>query len=205
MSDVVRAAVQRLSDPRRSRPARPIPPARPDRARSAARIDPEREHGLADAEEPGDVGAGRVVAGRGVLLGRRRAGLVDAGHDVGESGFGVLEGPPVSCGVLLHLEGRCRDTAGVRRLAGPERDAGVAEHLDALGGGRHVRALDHQAAPVLDQGAGVVAVELVLGGRGDGQVAPDLPDVAAGHINRKLRTHTRLEAVTHAQRRGLIA
>ena len=24
------------------------------------------------------------------------------------------------------------------------------------------------------------------------------------HINRKLRTHTRLEAVTHAQRRGLI-
>jgi DNA-binding CsgD family transcriptional regulator len=25
------------------------------------------------------------------------------------------------------------------------------------------------------------------------------------HINRKLRTHTRLEAVTHAQRRGLIA
>ena len=24
------------------------------------------------------------------------------------------------------------------------------------------------------------------------------------HINRKLRTHTRLEAVTHAQQRGLI-
>src|SRR5690606_36414486 len=141
----------------------------------------EGEHGLADPQEPGDVGPDDVVAGSAVLLGGLVAGVVDAGHDPGEPLLGVLEGPAVAAGVLLHLECRGGDAAGVGGLAGPERDARLEERGHGVGGGGHVRPFDHGDDAVADQGGRVGAGELVLGGARKRDVARDVPDAAVGH------------------------
>src|SRR5690606_12974606 len=82
----------------------------------------EGGHGAGHPLEPGDVGAGHVVAGDAELLGGLVAGVVEAAHDLGQATFGVLEAPRVAAGVLLHLEGRGRHPACVGRLAGTEWD-----------------------------------------------------------------------------------
>src|SRR5699024_801660 len=69
--------------------------------------------------------------------------------------------------------------AGVRGLARPEGDVGLAEHGDGLRGAGHVRPLGHGLHAVLDQGACGLDVELVLSGAGQGDVRRDVPDAAA--------------------------
>src|SRR5680860_1031470 len=86
---------------------------------------------------------GDVVAGGAVLVSGHVAQLVDAGHDLRQPLLGVVEAPAVTACVLLHLQRRGGYAAGVGRLAGTERHAGVAERTDALGGRRHVGAFGH--------------------------------------------------------------
>src|SRR5699024_9075459 len=125
------------------------------------------------------IGAHHVVAGATHLLGGLQAARVDALHDLGEALLGVLEAPGVAAGVLLHLERAGRHAAGVRGLARPERDVGLAEHGDGLRGAGHVRPLGHGLHAVLDQGACGLDVELVLSGSGQDDVRRDVPDAAA--------------------------
>ena len=139
------------------------------------------DHDVGNAGETGRVGAEHVVAGAAVLLGRGDAGVVDVGHDVGQLGFSGGEVPAGAAGVLLHLEGGGRHTAGVGGLTGAEEDAGLLEGLDGLRGGGHVGALGDHAAAAPQQGVRGVAVELVLGGAGQGDVTGDVPHGAAGH------------------------
>src|SRR5699024_11374959 len=50
---------------------------------------------------------------------------------------------------------------------------------DRLGGGGHVGAFGDDAAAIVDKGGGIGAVELVLRGRGQGDVTGHLPHGAA--------------------------
>ena len=93
----------------------------------------------------------------------------------------VAEVPAGAAGVLLHLEGGGRHTTGVGGLTGPKRMPALLEGLDSLRGGGHVGALGDHAAAAPKQGVRGVAVKLVLGGAGQGDVAGDVPHGAAGH------------------------
>src|SRR5690606_6031351 len=72
-----------------------------------------------------------------------------------------------------------RHSPRVHGLAGGEPHAGLPEDADRLGGGGHVGALGDDLDAVLHQAPGVGAVELVLGGAGERDVAGHLPDRAA--------------------------
>src|SRR5690554_4794219 len=87
----------------RARPTRPV----------GTSDEAEGDHRSGDALEAGDVGADHVVVGLPVLLGRLVARGVDALHDLAEAVLGVGERPGVAAGVLLHLERRGGDAAGV--------------------------------------------------------------------------------------------
>src|SRR5690606_32618787 len=121
-----------------------------------------------------------VVSGLAVLGGGLDAATVDVAHDAGESRVGVVEVPRIARGVLLHLERGGGHTAGVRCLAGSERDPGLAEHGDTTGSGRHVGALGDDLDAVGDKGLGGVFVELVLRGTRQRDLAGHGPDVAVG-------------------------
>ena len=101
---------------------------------------------------------------------------MDVAHDAGQAFLGVLEGPRVAHGVLLHLQARGGNTAGVRRLARGEQHPGFLEGMDALGGGGHVCALDHGLDAVADQGGCVFPVQLVLGSARQGDIHRHVPD-----------------------------
>ena len=89
----------------------------------------ERDHRLGDADEAGDVGADRrscraLPYSSAVAAAARRGSpsMISA-----SALLGVLEGPGVAAGVLLHLQRGGGDAAGVGRLARAEGDAGLAE------------------------------------------------------------------------------
>lgn len=128
--------------------------------------------------------SGHVVAGRPELVCGLVAQRVDARHDLGETLLGVLEGPRVPAGVLLHLESRRRHPARVRRLPRAERDPGLQERPEALGCGGHVRTLRDGATPVAQQHPRITPGELVLRRARQRDVAGDLPDVAPWHERR---------------------
>ena len=136
------------------------------------------DHRVGDLDEAGEVGSGNVVALHAVLLGRVVGVVVDGLHDVLELGVDLFGGPRKAHGVLAHLETGNRDAAGVGGLAGRERDAAV-EVVDGVGRAAHVRSLDDHHAAVLDEHLGVIAVEFVLDGAGEGDVALDFPGLAA--------------------------
>src|SRR5574337_510710 len=144
----------------------------------------ERDHRLGDAPEAHDLGADAVVARTAELLRRLEAGAVDAGHDLVQPLLAVLEGPGVAAGVLLHLERRGRDAAGVGGLARAERDARFLEHADPARRGRHVRAFRHRDAAVGDQPPRRGFVELVLRRARQRDLARNVPDVAAFDVLR---------------------
>src|SRR3546814_1591977 len=66
-----------------------------------------------------------------------RSIVVDAAHDLRQPLFGLVEGPTVARGVLLHFERRGRDAAGVGGLARREHHAVLMEQVDRIGGRRH--------------------------------------------------------------------
>ena len=63
-------------------------------------------------------------------------------------------------------------------------NAGIDEDAQSLGGGRHVRALGDGDAAVAHQLGGVLAGQFVLGRARHGDVAGQVPDVAALHVRR---------------------
>ena len=74
---------------------------------------------------------------------------MDARHDLGEPLLGVLEGPGVAAGVLLHLQRGGGDAAGVGGLAGAEeRRPASWKTATRLGRGGHVGALGDGDAAV---------------------------------------------------------
>ena len=62
------------------------------------------------------------------------------------------------------------------------RGSSSRRRLDGLGGRRHVGAFGDDDAAVLHQRLGVVAVDLVLGGAGQGDVARDVPEPRAFEV-----------------------
>ena len=140
-------------------------------------------HGLSDLGEASNVGAsnqGRknTLGGGDVLLGGSETVVEAVLHDVLETGVDLLAGPVDTGGVLGHLESGDGDTTGVGGLTGGVPDgsgAGVGvtvslEDVDGLLGGTHVGALGDELAAGGDQGLGLVAGDLVLGGRGEGDI-----------------------------------
>ena len=136
------------------------------------------DHRVGDLDEAGEVGASDIVALHAVLLGGIVGVVVDGLHDVLELGVDFVGGPGKTHGVLAHLETGNRNTAGVGSLAGSEGDAAV-EVVDGVGRAAHVRGLDDHHAAVLDEHLGVIAVELVLDGAREGDIALDFPGLAA--------------------------
>src|SRR5919202_1901327 len=78
------------------------------------------EHGSGYLEEPGNVGAGDVVARVTVLLGRLPASVVDVLHDLLELLVGVLEAPSLPARVLLHLRAETATPPALTVLPGPK-------------------------------------------------------------------------------------
>ena len=136
------------------------------------------DHRVGDLDEAGEVGARDIVALHAVLLGRIVGVVVDGLHDVLELGVDLFGGPGKAHGVLAHLETGNRDAARVGGLAGSKSDAAV-EVVDGVGRAAHVRSLDDHHAAVLDEHLGVIAVELVLNGAGESDIALDFPGLAA--------------------------
>src|ERR671910_1074531 len=144
------------------------------------------DEGLGDLDEASDVCTVVVVAGCAVLLGGVAAPSVDIFHYLFELLVGVLEGPGLTAGVLLHLQGRDGHAAGVGGLAGAVGDAGVQESVHGIWGAGHVRPFADRHAAVLYELVGVSLFEFVLGGAGEGYVARYLPDIAPVLVARPL-------------------
>ena len=136
------------------------------------------DHRVGDLDEACEVGTGNVVALHAVLLGGIVGVVVDGLHDVLKLGVDLFGGPGKAHGVLAHLETGNRNTAGVGGLAGRKSDAAV-EVVDGVGRAAHVRSLDDHHAAVLDEHLGVIAVEFVLDGTGESDIALDFPRLAA--------------------------
>lgn len=154
-------------------------------------------HGLSDLGETSNVGAGHqgrqsTLLGGDILLSSAETVLEAVLHDTLEAVVDLLRGPADTRRVLGHLEAGDGDTTGVGGLAG-----GVPDGLGAVGltvgledvnrvlGGTHVGALGDELAACSDQGLGLVAGDLVLGGGGEGDVdaAGDVgPGAGAGDV-----------------------
>jgi hypothetical protein len=66
--------------------------------------------------------------------------------------------------VLSHLQAGDSDATGVGCLTRTVEDLVLQEDFDTFRLGRHVSALANEAAPILDQGFGVFASDLILCG-----------------------------------------
>ena len=117
-----------------------------------------------------------------VFLGGCGTGFEDVAHNVVEALVGVVEAPGVTAGVLLHFQRGGSHSTSVSCLAGAEVDATFAVHLNGIGGGRHVGALSNELAAIVSKGASCGAIELVLGGARQCDVAGKLPDGAFGVV-----------------------
>src|SRR5680860_1585177 len=85
------------------------------------------KHRVGHLDEAGDARTDHVVPGGAVLLGRGGAPLVDVSDDLGQTFFGVREGPRAGARLPRELRGRCEHLQlhpGGRRDACPGRDLG---------------------------------------------------------------------------------
>ncbi len=128
------------------------------------------QHGVGDLQEASDVGTNHVVALEAVLLGSLVGHLVDVDHDGMEFLVHFLTGPGQPEAVLGHLQTGGGDTAGVGSLAGTEGDTFLDEEVNSLGGGGHVGTLANGDTAAGNQSLGVLQVQLVLGGAGEGHI-----------------------------------
>src|SRR3546814_6349291 len=72
------------------------------------------------------------MAGRAIFVGGRGAVIGDVSHDPRQPFLGLIEGPAVARGVLLHFERGGGDAAGIGRLARREHHARSEEHTSEL-------------------------------------------------------------------------
>jgi len=139
-------------------------------------------HGSSSLAEASNVGtsdqAGELaLLGGHVLLGSLKAVGEAVLHDVLELLVDLLGGPGNALAVLRHLETGNSDTTGVGGLAGSVPDglalallAVCLEGIDGLLCAAHVGALGDELAAGVDERLGLLAGDLVLGGRGQGDV-----------------------------------
>ena len=137
-------------------------------------------HGVGHLDEAGDVGTGDVVGEvRRAIAGELASVVVgvavDVDHDGVELGVNLFGGPVEALAVLSHLETGGSNTAGVGGLSRPVENLGGQVIVDTVEVGGHVGTLGHEFAAVLDEGGGLLAVDLVLRGAGESAVAGDAP------------------------------
>ncbi|KAH3663997.1 hypothetical protein OGAPHI_004711 [Ogataea philodendri] len=147
-------------------------------------------HGLGNLDETGNVGAHdkrweRALVGLGSVSGGSLVTGVEAvDHDVLELLVDLLGGPLDSLGVLGHLQARNGNTTTVGSLTWSVPDSvtnrGSAlslglEHVDGVLGGSHVGSLGNVLAAGSNKSLGLLARNLVLGGRRKSNV--DLSDM----------------------------
>ncbi len=130
--------------------------------------------------EAGDVSALHVVQVAVGLLAVAHALLVDGGHDLVELRVDLFGGPLEVFGVLRHFEAGACHAASVDSLAGGVDGLCFDEVVDSLGGAAHVGYFRHEFHAVVNQHLRIVAVKLVLGSAGEGDVYFLLPGLAAG-------------------------
>lgn len=149
-------------------------------------------HGSSSLAEASNVGASDQAGELALRSGHELLGGLEAVgeavlHDVLELAVNLLSSPGDALAVLRHLKTRDRDTTSVGGLAGSVPD-GLAlllaavglEGVDGLLGAAHVGALGDELAACLDKVLGLVAGDLVLGRRGEGDV--DLTGVHPGAL-----------------------
>ena len=101
-------------------------------------------------------------------------------HDAVEPLVHFLCTPTDVHGVLAHLQAGGGDTTCIHGLAGSKDHLGLDEGVDSLGRATHVADFAHALHAVLNELLGILAVELVLGGTGQSDVALLLPRFATG-------------------------
>ena len=115
------------------------------------------------------------------FFGRFDALAVNVLHDRVETVGNIFAGPGLACRVLLHFQGGDGNATGIGGLAWAVQQVGGLEDLNTLGIGRHVGTLGYGLDAVLDERAGMVAVNFVLGSARESNVdAGDVPDGTVG-------------------------
>src|SRR5699024_4855752 len=109
------------------------------------------QHGVSDLPEARDICASHIVT-FAVILGRGGRDIdEDAGHNLLETLIGVRKGPRVTRSILLHLQRRSSNTAGVSCLARSKSDSCLLENMHSIRGTRHVCAFGNIANAVIFQ------------------------------------------------------
>ena len=137
------------------------------------------QHGVDHFQEACDVGTGHIIARHAVLLGGIVQVVENIHHNALQLGVHFLKGPAEPLGVLTHFQGRGGHAACIGGFAGAEQDMMVLEILGGVQSGGHIGALGHGDDPVGNQSLGILQMQLVLGGAGQGNVAFHSPDPTA--------------------------
>ena len=100
---------------------------------------------------------------------------MDVGHDVVQALVDFFGTPRQAHGILTHFQTRDGYAAGVAGLARRIQRMGFKEHVYGVQRGGHVGTFSHGLHAIGHQRPGVLGVELVLGGAGQGDVHRHMP------------------------------
>ena len=100
---------------------------------------------------------------------------MDIFHDAVQALIHFLGRPRESGRVLTHFETRHRHPAGVGGFSRSVEDTCLLENANGFGSGGHVGTFTHGHHAIGHEGTGIVAVNLVLRGRGESNVSRDVP------------------------------
>ena len=153
-------------------------------------------HGLCDLQETGDVRTDHQVARLAALDGSIVAGLEDVLHNPLEALINLVKAPAETHGVLCHFKTGGGYAAGVGGFAGAVEQTALLNKRDGLGSQRHVRTLEDGHAAVVDESLGALLVHLILRCAGVGDVALDIPDVAAAGMILRAGNFVRIDGDT---------
>ena len=103
----------------------------------------------------------------------------DIFHDLLELGINLVEGPAQTIRVLAHLQAGNRHATGIGGLCGAVQQFRALIHGDGLRRAGHIRAFAHDRAAVVHQRAGGFAVDLVLCGARQRDIARNRPHATA--------------------------
>ena len=117
-----------------------------------------------------------------VFLGGGQGVGDDFFHDGLELGVDLFEGPRQAVAVLAHLQAGDGHATGVGSLGRAVQHAVLLVDLDGLRGGRHVRTLDDHGHAVVHELLCGFAINLVLGGARQSDVALDGPHALAALV-----------------------
>ena len=153
----------------------------------------ESEKRVRHLHEPSDVGSLDIVHPAVVVRSVGYARFVNAVHDALQPRIHLLTRPGDPERVLALLQSGDRDATGVRRLARAEEDPCVLEHGHRILVARHVGAFRDTDAAVVYENPGILAVQLVLRGGREREIARNDPRALTGVIGR-VREHVHVLA-----------